>query len=115
MAQFSVIPDMEKISIFVKEVTGKLCEVDTTWTEWSTGNPDTIQACLTFFRTCYRPCHLKLLNELEEGNHSNPCALIRQLLRPHGLTVQYRNKVWKIIRKFKGGMIDDTETVVEWS
>jgi hypothetical protein len=115
MAQFSEPPPLDTIGIFIKEVTGCICEIDATWSSWSPGNPEVIDECLSSFRKHYRPCHLKILDETEAGMHSNPCALIRQLLRPHGLTVQFRNKTWKIIRKLKGGVIDVVDTVVDWT
>ena len=115
MAQFSELPPLDKINIFVKEVTGSSCEVDAMWTSWLPGDSAVVDSCLSSFRQCYRPCHLKILNETENGLHSNPCALIRQLLRPHGLTVQFRNKTWKIIRKLKGGLIDVVDIVVDWT
>jgi hypothetical protein len=115
MAQFSELPPLDTISIFIKEVTGCSCEVDASWSSWLTGDSAVVDSCLSIIRQCYRPCHLKILDETEAGMHSNPCALIRQLLRPHGLTVQFRNKTWKIIRKLKGGVIDVCETIVDWS
>jgi hypothetical protein len=115
MAQFSEMPSLDTIGIFIKEVTGCICELDASWTTWLPGDPTTVDSCLSSFRQFYRPCHLKLLNETEGGMHSNPCALIRQLLRPHGLTIQFRNKTWKIIRKLKGVCDTPVETVVDWT
>jgi hypothetical protein len=114
MAQFSVSPDIAVVRLFIKEVTGCPCEPDSSWSAWLPGNPTTIDECLQKIRSWYRPCHLKILNETEGGLHSNPCALIRQLLRPHGLTIQYRNKIWKIVKSKKGVTTGD-EKVVDWA
>ena len=114
MAQFSVTPDLLIVSTFIKEVTGSLCSPDSSWTIWLPGDPNVVNDCLTKIRSWYRPCHLKILNETEDGLHSNPCALIRQLLRPHGLTILYRNKIWKIIKSNKGVSLNDAH-VVNWT
>jgi hypothetical protein len=113
MAQFSEVPDLTVVSKFVKEVTGHLCEPDSSWSTWLPGDPNSVAEYLVQIRSWYRPCHLKILNETEDGMHSNPCALIRQLLRPHGLTILYRNKTWKIVKSKKGVTTGD-EKVVDW-
>lgn len=115
MAQFSTQPDLAVVSTFIKEVTGCLCIPESAWSTWLPGDPTIIDECLHKIRSWYRPCHLKILNETEGGLHSNPCALIRQLLRPHGLTVLHRNKMWKIVRKLNGVCLTDAGNIVEWS
>lgn len=116
MAQFSVTPDLTVVSTFIKEVTGCLCYPNSSWSAWLPGEPSVVDDCLKTIRTWYRPCHLKILNETEDGLHSNPCALIRQLLRPHGLTILYRNKTWKIIRKLNGVNVNsETGNVIDWA
>ena len=114
MAQFSMQPDLAVVSIFIKEVTGCLCESDSSWSAWLPGDPNIIDECLQKIRSWYRPCHLKILNETEGGLHSNPCALIRQLLRPHGLTILFRNKTWKIVKSNKGVSLNDAH-IVNWN
>jgi len=115
MAQFTEVPPLTQINIFVKEVTGRICEVDASWSAWLTGDATIIDTCLTQLRSYYRPCHLKLLIEYMSLK-SNPCNLIRQLIRPYGLTIQYRNSLWKIIRKHKDGIIDIGDpNIVSWS
>ena len=98
MAQFTSIPPLTKISIFFKEVTGLDPDIDVIWSAWLPGDPHVIEECLTHLRLCYRPCHLKILDDTEAGLHINPSSLLRQLLRPHGLNIQYRGSRWKIVK-----------------
>jgi hypothetical protein len=110
MAQFTKIPPLETIAIFFKEVTGLDLAQDVIWTAWIPSSDS-----LETLRGFYRPCHLKILNDTEAGLHLNPCALLRQLLRPHGLTISYRNKTWKIIRSTTTILIEDVPMQVDWS
>lgn len=110
MAQFTKIPPLETIAIFFKEVTGLDLAQDVAWTKWNAGTET-----LDTLRGFYRPCHLKILNDTEAGLHLNPCALLRQLLRPHNLNIEYRNKTWKIIRSTTTILVEDVLTQVDWS
>jgi len=38
------------------------------------------------------------MDDTEAGLHVNPSSLLRQLLRPHGLNIQYRRTSWKIVK-----------------
>jgi hypothetical protein len=112
MAQFTKIPPLETIAIFFKEVTGLDLAQDVAWTSWVSSDTS---GSLEVLKGFYRPCHLKILNDTEAGLHMNPCALLRQLLRPHNLNIEYRNKTWKIIRSTTTILVEDVLTQVDWS
>ena len=115
MSQFSVIPDLAIVSEFIKEVTGCTSLLDSVWSSWLPGDPNRIAEYLQKIRGWYRPCHLKILNETEDGLQRNPCALIRQLIRPHGLIILYQNKKWKIVRKITSVSVTNAENNITWS
>lgn len=118
MSQFSIVPPLKQIAIFFKQVTGTECEVDATWTAWTAWTACTVFTqvdILEDFRPYYRPCHTKILDETASGLYKDPSRLLRQLLRPHGLTLQYRNKVWTLMKINAGLDITEATTVVNWT
>jgi len=91
-AQFIDLPPLEEINNFFTAATGCPCKVDVTWTKWLPLDPDDI----FYFVSYIRPCHQKLLMETADGVR-DPCAFLRQLLRPYGFRIEfYRNK-WTLI------------------
>jgi len=111
MAQFSILPPLTKVAAFFKEVTGQPCEVDTTWSIWITDSD--LSHYFDEFRFWYRPCHLKILNDTVAALHVNPAPLLRQLLRPHGLGIQYRKNMWKLVKE-KAVKIVEEPITVDW-
>ena len=89
-AQFSVIPPLGKIQVLFKDATDKEMIPGIHWSVWKTP-PST---CIEELRPYYRPCHMHILNETLENPAKTPCALLRQLLRPHNLQIQKKGSVW---------------------
>ena len=99
-AQFIVVPPLAKVSLYFREATGKSFTPFITWTSWNALSNETY----TDIETYIRPCHSSIFDSTRNGNYDTPCALMRQLLRPHGLRIDYRNNVWTL-REIEG----DTE------
>ena len=91
-AQFVVVPPFSRVSAFFTEATGKPLTNNITWEKWTTLSSTTYDEIELFIR----PCHSSILYSTRDGIYSTPCALMRQLLRPHGFRIEYRNNVWKI-------------------
>lgn len=90
-AQFVVIPPLEEIHTFVTAATGGPCIVDATWRKWLPLDPDCVFAFLPYIR----PCHQKLLMETADGVR-DPCAFLRQLLRPYGFLIEFYRGRWTL-------------------
>jgi hypothetical protein len=91
-AQFVVVPSLPKVSAFFLETTGKPLTPNCTWNSWKKISSESLDEIATYIR----PCHSSILDSTRDGIYDTPCALIRQLLRPHGFRIDYRNKVWTL-------------------
>jgi len=91
--QFKEIPPLEDVKEFFTVLTGlQSFHIDATWLKWNPVNPDDIY----IFRPYIRKCHQKILLDTANGIQKNPCALLRQLLRPHGFGIKYMKKRYTI-------------------
>lgn len=91
-AQFIVIPPLARVSAYFTEATGKPLTPNITWNRWNALSSETYDEIATYVR----PCHSGILDSTRDGLYENPCTLLRQLLRPHGLRIDYRNKIWTV-------------------
>ena len=91
-AQFIIIPSLHRVSACFTEATGKPLTPNCSWNTWNTISKESYDEIATYVR----PCHSNILDSTRDGLYPNPCALLRQLLRPHGLRIDYRNKVWTL-------------------
>lgn len=80
-AQFVEVPPLEHIKEFFKVATGIVFKLGDSWKSWPTLDPDDVLVFMPYIR----PCHQKLL--METANGKNPCAFLRQLLRPYKYTI----------------------------
>jgi hypothetical protein len=111
MSQFMVVPPMVKVAALFKKLTGKELHVEAFWSVWEPYETADIE----WLRPFIRPCHQKILNETLSGEQPNPMALLRQLLRPHGMrieskygvhTITISSPVGKTIREKEGIFMD---------
>ncbi len=112
MAQFVVVPPLTKVGGAFFVVTGKVMTVEAGWSKWND-----VSACMfDVFRPYIRPSHQKILNETIAGVQRNPCALFRQLLRPHGLRIEATSHGWILKEANAGkGVAKKDGTTVVWA
>jgi hypothetical protein len=84
-AQFVEIPPLEDVRGLFTAASGKPFGIGVTWTTWETVDPDHILE----FQPYIRPCHQRILLETVNGIQ-NPCAFLRQLMKPHGFNIVVR-------------------------
>ena len=110
-AQFVATPPLEDVEYLFTAATGCALHVEVTWSQWKPIDPDNVFCFLSYIR----PCHQKIL--METANLlRNPCALLRQLLRPHGFGIEfYRNK-WtlKELKEELKTVSKKEGTTIEW-
>ena len=111
MSQFMVVPTMMKVEALFIKLTGKELHVDATWSAWQTYTTENFE----WLRPYIRPCHQKIFNETISGEQPTPLALLRQLLRPHGMRIEQKHNTWtvtvgspmtKTIREKDGVLLD---------
>ncbi len=112
-AQFVVIPPLEKVKSLFQYSTGKELTPDVCWGNWKFPTTELYD----LIRPYYRPCHSQILQETEEKIQKSPCALLRQLLRPHGYKIVASGKnTWKLVNSLddspKGIIVRSGKTVV---
>jgi hypothetical protein len=110
MAQFRVVPSLKKIAVIFKEATGMVLEVGITWKEWKELSRETLES----LRPYYRPCHIHILEETESEKYENPCTLLRQLLRPHGLRISVKHSEWKLCTETIAGIKKHDGLILDW-
>ena len=112
MAQFVVVPPLGKVGGLFFVVTGKVMTVEVGWSRWMD-----VSACMfDVFRPYIRPSHQKILTETIAGVQRNPCALLRQLLRPHGLRIEATSNGWILKEANAGkGVVKKEGTTVVWA
>jgi hypothetical protein len=91
-AQFIVIPPLAKVSSYFREATGRPVTPSVTWSTWNKLSHESYTEIASYIR----PCHSNILDSTRDGLYDTPCALMRQLLRPHGMRIDYRNNVWTL-------------------
>lgn len=112
MAQFVVVPPLAKVGGAFFVVTGKVMTVEVGWSKWN----DVSSCMFEVFRPFIRPSHQKILNETIARTQRNPCALFRQLLRPHGLRIEATSQGWVLKEENAGKAVAKKEgKLVEWS
>jgi|LauGreDrversion4_2_1035121.scaffolds.fasta_scaffold417280_1 hypothetical protein len=92
MSQFMVVPPLAKVAALFLKLTGKELHVETTWSSWLTYTAEDFE----WLRPYIRHCHQKIFIETISGEQPNPLALLRQLLRPHGMRVEQKHNTWSI-------------------
>ena len=110
-AQFVVTPPVGEVHSLFTAATGCPFHVEVSWSQWKPLDPDSVFCFIPYIR----PCHQKIL--METGNSSrNPCAFLRQLLRPHGFGIEYYRNKWTLKElKADSKTVGKKEgTVVEW-
>jgi hypothetical protein len=91
--QFKEIPPLEDVKDFLLALTGlQSFHIGATWLKWNPVDPDDIYMFLPYIRKC----HQKILMDTANGIQKNPCALLRQLLRPHGFCIENVKKHYTI-------------------
>ena len=115
VAQFMVLPPLQKVSALFMQLTGKTLIEGISWTYWNTYEPNIIE----WLRPYIRPCHQKILNETISGEQPNPLALLRQLLRPHGFRIEaeHGRSFWTVTTAspcLKGVHVKDG-VLIDWS
>jgi hypothetical protein len=115
-AQFSVIPSGSKVASFFLLLTGQSMVPGAIWYSWN--NVD--NAAFELFRDYIRPSHHALLNAVISGDAANPCAFLRQLLRPHKFNIHASDGHWTLCtinsnRPPKVVQHKKTDVTVEWT
>lgn len=115
-AQFSVIPSGSKVASFFLLLTGQSMVPGAIWYSWN--NVD--NAAFELFRDYIRPSHHALLNAVISGDAANPCAFLRQLLRPHKFNIHASDGKWTLCtissnRPPKVVQHRKTDVTVEWT
>jgi hypothetical protein len=112
--QFKAIPSLDDIKELFKATTGCVFQVEMSWTRWITVDPDDVLC----FQPYIRPCHMAILLETANGDR-NACALLRQLLRPHGFGIvrQQGKEIWSLLELKENAKLVGKKagTVIQWS
>jgi len=111
-AQFVVTPPLEDVNSLFTAATGCPLHVEVTWLHWIPVSPDSVLCFVPYIR----PCHQKILMETA-NNQRNPCAFLRQLLRPHGFVIEYYRNKWtlKELKEELKTVSKKDGAVIEWS
>ena len=90
-AQFTAIPPFDDVRELFTLCTAHAFQLGISWSSWRPVDPNDVLCMQSYFR----PCHQKILLETAQGTRS-PCALLRQLLRPHGYAIQLSGTLWTL-------------------
>jgi hypothetical protein len=90
MAQFVIIPPLEKVAVLFTAATGQRFSVGVSWKEWVSVPAESY----TWLRGYIRPCHQSVLNETIAGKL--PLVLLRQILRPHDYYIDAEAGSWTL-------------------
>lgn len=112
-AQFVIVPPLEKVKLMFQYITGKELVSEVCWGNWKYPTAE----MYNMIRQYYRPCHSQILQETEEKVQKTSCALLRQLVRPHGYRIVTNGKnTWKLVNTAdespKGIIVRSGKTVV---
>ena len=102
-AQFVDIPPLEDIYTFFTAATGCPFMMEAEWTRWLPIDPDDVLCFVSYVR----PCHQRIMLETANGDR-DPCAFLRQLLRPYGYCIVLYRKRW-LLKELK----EESKTVVK--
>jgi len=111
-AQFRELPPLCDVCELFVMATGNLFQPEITWSEWKTVDTDDILC----FQPYIRPSHQKIILETASGLR-NPCALLRQLIRPYGFCIETHKTFW-VLKEMKLDSAPVTKKVgatVEWN
>jgi hypothetical protein len=109
--QFSELPPISDIGELFLKVTGVKLTLYTTWRTWILVDPEEY----FIFQPYIRPCHQRILVETINGVQPNPCAFLRQLLRPYGLHIVKRNNQYKVCELSEQTVGKKPGTLLSWS
>jgi hypothetical protein len=112
-AQFIQTPPLERVKQFFILVTGQPFEPLVTWSTWAPIDPKQMQWMTVYIR----PCHQKVLQDVISGTAPNPCALLRQLLRPYDYYVDASKGSWtlRLGKPQKGVRVEEKEEIIQWT
>ena len=88
-AQFRELPPLSDIAELFRMATGRHFQPEISWSAWETVDTDDILC----FEPYIRPSHQSILVETASGIR-NPCALLRQLIRPYGFCIETHRTYW---------------------
>ena len=92
MAQFVVVPPLDRIGRLFCIVTGCQFVSEVSWSSWKVCDVSD----MLWLREYIRPSHQKLLNETIAGVQTTPCSLLRQILRPHEYRIEKTSYGWTL-------------------
>jgi hypothetical protein len=92
MAQFVVVPPLDRVGSLFCIVTGCHFVPEVSWISWKICDVSDI----TWLHEYIRPSHHKLLNDTLLGIQPNPCSLLRQILRPHKYHIEKTSYGWTL-------------------
>lgn len=92
MAQFVVVPPLNRVGSLFCIVTGCNFAPEVSWRIW----PSYDVAELEWLYEYIRPSHQKLLNETVTGVQQTSCSLLRQVLRPHNYRIEKTSYGWTL-------------------
>jgi hypothetical protein len=110
-AQFRDLPPLHDIHEFFMMATGSKFQPEVTWSSWQHVDVDDILC----FQPYIRPSHQKIILETAAGER-NPCALLRQLIRPYGFCIETHRTFW-VLKEMKMDVAPVTKkagTTVDW-
>jgi len=111
-AQFRELPPLHDIYDFFMLATGSPFQPEITWSEWKTVFIDDVLC----FQPYIRPSHQKIILETASSLR-NPCALLRQLIRPYGFCIETHKTHW-VLKEMKNEttpVIKKEGKLVEWN
>jgi hypothetical protein len=92
MAQFVVLPPLDRIRVLFVKATGAKFIPEAAWHTWKPVTTEDI----VWLREYIRPSHQKILNETIDGIQESPCSLLRQILRPHEYRIERESYGWTL-------------------
>jgi len=111
-AQFRELPLMSDICELFVMATGNPFQPEITWSDWKTVDIEDILS----FQPYIRPSHQKIILETASGLR-NPCALLRQLIRPYGFCIETHKTHW-VLKEMKldsAAVSKKNGTIVQWN
>ena len=91
-SQFVEIPPLEDVNSFFTAATGCPFKLDVQWSKWLQLDPDDVLCFVPYIRKCHQKIIIETLNKLRD-----PCALLRQLLRPYGYCIDFYRKKYTLV------------------
>ena len=91
-AQFILPPSLVKVNVLFEKVTGCALSAGVSWGRWLPHVSDDLES----FRKYIRPSHYRVLDDTIAGRYDNPCSFLRQVMRPHNLTIRRVGTLWQV-------------------